>query len=549
MLIELSCEKFVDDGAVRAPVKFGSGLNVVLGDEKATNSIGKSTFLLVLDFVFGGNDYVERAEDVRRHVGEHTIKFCFEFEKVRYYFARSTVDNQRVLVLDKEGHERDSWSITKYREFLKEKYLIGQEDFSFRDAVSRYFRIYQRENLDERNPLSLYKEESQRKAIHALMQLFDCYAELQELADSADSAKERYQLYRNSVAQNFIPSISSKRECRECERQLEVLRAEQSDFDDPEKLKGKTAEELIRVAALKNTIQTLRAQRSRAETKLSRIEAGLTGELPAFTNEFDELSEFFPSVDIKKISEIEEFHRKLSVILKDELEAEQKVARSKIKELEGQIKQISAELESMDVPSGLSPRILKNYAERDREIKTLETKRENFKRELDLKDSRDALRRQLEEREQAVRDKIQCAISDAMKEKNDFIYEGKRKPPFLVLEKAGYRFATPDDTGTGTAYKSLVVYDLAVLELTNLPVLIHDSVIFKNIGDAPLEKILELYVKAGKQIFIALDKAGSYSAEASAILNDCARLRLSGGEHSLFGKSWGEKDAVVTSLP
>ena len=129
-----------------------------------------------------------------------------------------------------------------------------------------------------------------------------------------------------------------------------------------------------------------------------------------------------------------------------------------------------------------------------------------------------------------------------MKEKNDFIYEGKRKSPFLILEKAGYRFATPDDTGTGTAYKSLVVYDLAVLELTNLPVLIHDSVIFKNIGDAPLEKILELYVKAGKQIFIALDKAGSYSAEASAILNDYARLRLSGGAHSLFGKSWGEKD-------
>lgn len=100
---------------------------------------------------------------------------------------------------------------------------------------------------------------------------------------------------------------------------------------------------------------------------------------------------------------------------------------------------------------------------------------------------------------------------------------------------------TPDDTGTGTAYKSLLVFDLSVLELTNLPFLIHDSVLLKQIADAPIEKILRLYQAAGKQIFISLDKASSYSKEADRILTECARIKLASGPHSLFGKSWGEK--------
>ena len=61
MLVEISCDKFIDAGSVRAPITFSKGLNVVLGTETGTNSIGKSTFLLILDFVFGGEDYLTRA--------------------------------------------------------------------------------------------------------------------------------------------------------------------------------------------------------------------------------------------------------------------------------------------------------------------------------------------------------------------------------------------------------------------------------------------------------------------------------------------------------
>lgn len=130
-----------------------------------------------------------------------------------------------------------------------------------------------------------------------------------------------------------------------------------------------------------------------------------------------------------------------------------------------------------------------------------------------------------------------------MQKINDYIYEGRKKSPILSLSHNSYEFVTPDDTGTGTAYKSLIVFDLAILGLTNLPFLIHDSLIFKNIADAPIEHIFELYQQTGKQIFIALDKSSSYTQKTKAILEDSAVLKLSDHGHELFGWSWGDKYA------
>lgn len=49
MLVEIRCDKFK-----KKVITFHKGLNVVLGDNKGTNSIGKSTLLMVIDFIFGG---------------------------------------------------------------------------------------------------------------------------------------------------------------------------------------------------------------------------------------------------------------------------------------------------------------------------------------------------------------------------------------------------------------------------------------------------------------------------------------------------------------
>lgn len=126
-----------------------------------------------------------------------------------------------------------------------------------------------------------------------------------------------------------------------------------------------------------------------------------------------------------------------------------------------------------------------------------------------------------------------------MSKLNDSIYEGSYNAPVLDFTENGYIFFTPDDTGTGIAYKGLVVYDLAVLGLTKLPILVHDSIVLKQISDDAIERIIELYSSCGKQVIIALDKQDSYSEKTAHLLNDAAVLKLSNNGEELFGRSWG----------
>ena len=109
----------------------------------------------------------------------------------------------------------------------------------------------------------------------------------------------------------------------------------------------------------------------------------------------------------------------------------------------------------------------------------------------------------------------------------------------LSFSKNNYSFATPENTGTGIAYKGLVIFDISVLNLTNLPIIVHDSFVLKQISDKAFEKILELYIKSEKQVIIAIDKKNSYTDETQKILDESVILNLGSNGNELFGKSWG----------
>ena len=92
-----------------------------------------------------------------------------------------------------------------------------------------------------------------------------------------------------------------------------------------------------------------------------------------------------------------------------------------------------------------------------------------------------------------------------------------------------------------------------MLALTPLPALIHDSSIVKRIEDEDFEKILDLYQKSGengKQVFIAFDKADSYTPNTNQVLEKATVLHLSVG-NELFGMSWSRQTlspAALTAL-
>jgi uncharacterized protein YydD (DUF2326 family) len=72
MLKEIQCPMFN-----HAKITFHQGLNIILGDDDAKNSIGKSTALMVIDFVQGGDSFLKDEAGAIRALGHHTYNFSF----------------------------------------------------------------------------------------------------------------------------------------------------------------------------------------------------------------------------------------------------------------------------------------------------------------------------------------------------------------------------------------------------------------------------------------------------------------------------------------
>lgn len=130
-----------------------------------------------------------------------------------------------------------------------------------------------------------------------------------------------------------------------------------------------------------------------------------------------------------------------------------------------------------------------------------------------------------------------------MKEINDSLFSTPRKPPHIhFIKHDSYKFETPDDTGTGSNFKGMIVYDLAVLLCTALPALAHDSLLFKNLEKDVEDGLIRIYDSTEKQVFIAYDKQGDCRPETRERLERSARIRLSTDGCELYGRSWNKEE-------
>lgn len=537
MLYEIICDKFKQNR-----VEFHAGLNTVLGDDYGSNSIGKSTFLMIVDFVFGGKDYVMKSSDIQRNIGYHEIKFCFIFDKQKYFFSRNTNDLESVNKCDESYNILSNISLDNYCNFLKDIYQISIHDISFRNIIGRFSRIYGKDNLDEKRPLNIVSNEKVGEPTNALLKLFDLYSVISELDLLLKEKESELNAFKNAQKYNYISSIG-KRKYDANLKGLTYLNNEKGQIS--KELDGNLldldsvkSDELLK---LKRNLSIAKRHRGKLYSKLEVINANINETASLKEAKFDDLLTFFPNAEVRKLSEIEKFHKEIRKVLKFELKQKKAelskliaIAQSEIDELEAQIKEITR------IPN-LSKAILIKYSNLQKEIEMLENENKSFEKLKKLKVSKEdtKLRRDNIKLEQLHQ--LQNTINNKMLEINDYIYSGRKKPPIVTFDKNQYTFETIDDTGTGTSYKSMVVYDLSILELTQLPILIHDSVVLKQISDEAIEKIVSKYKSIGKQIFISLDKISSYSLYSQKILNETKVLELSIDGKELFGRSWNNR--------
>lgn len=581
MLYEIWSDKFRTggkDGQIRPAIRFHIGLNTVLGTQTRSNSIGKSTFLMIIDYVFGGSDYLDT--DAHVFVGEHEIYFTFRFGDTLHRFCRKTIDKDVVYLCenctwDEEQarlervrlHEEhvenapallehdlnpyvltgETLKIDEYCKLLFKEYAIESENISFRNIVGRYFRVYGRPNHDEYQPLHNTPREKDSEAITALQRLFGETQQIKDLKANEKAKDEERKAYKAAQKYHLVRHITTKTGLKAAQEERDKLQTELTELLRSKDREAEQAD-LSRsneAAAINRKLATLRRNRNRLKSQLEALYINIDGHTAVSRGDLSDLAHFFPEANIGELQSIENFHQKLRGVLEAEMSEERSELQSSIATIDAEISTLQEQLRSIGIPTRLPTPFLTKHAELTMRIKDLDAQIGSFQENKDVDEAHKAAAAALKAAQEKELPRIAGEINAQMVRISDEILGPEREAPRLDLKDGkSYTFGTSTNHGTGNNYKNLIIYDLSILTKTALPAIIHDSFLLTDIGDTPTGAIVKQYIKIagiGKQVFIALDKTKSYGEDTDKDLNSNQVLYLCENGGELFGWSWDQR--------
>lgn len=538
MLKEIQCPLFK-----HAKICFHQGLNIILGDDDAKNSIGKSTALMVIDFAQGGDSFLKDEAGAIKALGHHYYNFSFVFFGQSYFFSRST-DMPNVVYVCDEGYTRLSeLPIDDYRKKLSELYGLASLEGSYRSVVSPFSRIWKKGGLEPDQPFVGSSKEPSGTAIGRLIDLFGRSPEISAEKKVIDGQKKRKKLITGSMNERIIPNINkaqyktNAKTIAENSAQIEQLKqgfggalnAYEALFD----------ENLRRMQLRKNELTSLRNE---IQSKIKRLLREISGITPRLAANIALVAEYFPTVNMERLEQVEAFHQKIGNIvkkeLKDELATTQSEEASIVSESMSLEHEIKTALESKGMPDDMFKRVFELKDATDRAI----NENNYFDQKVQIEDAIKLSNQRLDCIYKNIFLDIEAKINVKLKAFNKVVYGPTRNSSELRIKSASsYSFTSPDDTGTGKSYAGLIGFDTAMLSLTPLPFAIHDSVVYKNVEVAATKRILRILTAIKtKQIFLSFDEAKKFGSQTEQRINRFTALKL-GHSDLLYNKDWRDK--------
>lgn len=538
MLKKISCDKL---GC--REIYFDKGLNVIAGDDIASNSIGKSTTLNIIDFVFGGSTYL-KSDDIIVEVGHHEFLFEYEFGNEVYYFKRDTIEENTVYYCDHLFNIKFKKTATEFRQFLKLKYGCEASSLSFRDIIGVYSRVYGKGTINEKHPLQSHEKEPLKKSIERLVQLFGKYSDIKEQMQLISRLEKQQDVLKGGRKTKILQIPSNKTEYLNFKKSLEekehiLSEIKKSLISDAGK--GILTAEILKLQYEKEKLQV---EERRIINQLSKLETTSLSEKSKVVAELSKFKEYFPNFDEQKIETINSFHTNLTRILKDEIALEKKELKVVLRDIADRLQFLNSDIEKLvsNISEGkIQDGLVSKLVEITSEIQILNQSIEMYDKQVNLKLNLEKTKENTAHLIKLKLAEIQDSINEKLEENDRKIYSVKNihRSPTLELSETTYRLNTPKDNGTGRAFSAMISLDLAILKLTDLPILIHDLPMLKNIEDFVIENIFELYNESEKQIFVVIDKINSFSDEAQKIMNDRKVLQLT-RDNVLYNKTWND---------
>jgi hypothetical protein len=281
----------------------------------------------------------------------------------------------------------------------------------------------------------------------------------------------------------------------------------------------------------------LLTEKLRLDSRLNRVRNDLDQNRAIKSKHLEPLLKYFPDVNASKLEEVESFHSSITKILRKELKSSEAELTSLLSSITEEIdiidRRISTSLSDLENPNVVIDRVYdlsQDHAVASKEI-------EYFEIDTQIKSDLKEAKKLLAAEKIRILELIENILNDKNRKNVTEIYSEERRSPTLNLGQNNYTFELVEDTGTGKAYSNLLLLDLAFLEVTALPFLVHDSILFKNIQNDAVAKLVDLYGITGKQTFIAIDEIEKYGDVAEGKLKAKKVIQLDNNK-VLYIKDW-----------
>jgi len=299
----------------------------------------------------------------------------------------------------------------------------------------------------------------------------------------------------------------------------------------------------VRQVANRETIElteakdVLLSERFHVSSRLFQIESDVSAARAPSPAKFERLTEFFPNVDRERLQQVEGFHTGIAGILRKELLAERRKVTEQLNSIDAEMSALDAQLASLlaDVaaPSNIIDRVISLSSKRSRLQFENSSYDDAVRLRGEVKESKLALKSVREAEFESITAQINVALRQLVTE----LSGPDRELPRFHAYPQRHSLDHIADKGTGTAYATLLLFDLVILELTPLPFVMEDSLLFKNIENTLVSALLERYASLKKQVFIAIDEPSKFGAETKRLLSSNAVVELS-RESLLYDTNW-----------
>lgn len=366
----------------------------------------------------------------------HVVNFALLYNGNMEYYSRS-FDMQSI------ANERDSnfnvlktIKVDEFNKLLAEMYHIDSFAGTLRDLAGRYLRIFWKEYCSEKRPLETATKEAPIQGINVLEKLFNYYTKIIEYKTEKEKQQKKDKAYREAKNQSALPVCvtfvsqvkSNGKEIAKLEEELEKLKTNEDINLDDEKMEK--ADSLLEIESKVKDL-TRKMSKLLSQQKLIQINESFT---PVVSEDYKEFADFFPTMTIKKIEQIEYFHNRIQGILKTKVEENIENLETLACVHENAIKVLKDTVPEMGFSVTVSEGFLKNHNELMSRVAYLKTQNKAFADSQKFAADWANAKKALDDVEMEVLNEISEKINKQMAEYYDFVYDGSKHSPELFFD-------------------------------------------------------------------------------------------------------------------